>query len=518
MQLKSILNRVQKHPSFVYETVRLVEHPRLSIEVRVRPRAGARARCSQCQRRAPGYDTQAVRRFDFVPLWHIPVAFLYAMRRVSCPRCGVRVEALPWATGKHRLTDAYAWFLAGWAKRLSWQEVAAAFPTSWDTVHRAVCMAVDWGRAHRDLTNIEAIGVDELSRRRGQRYLTLVYQIDGHCKRLLWVGRERKAATLEGFFDWFGAARSAALYFVCSDMWKPYLKVVAERAGQAVQVLDRFHIMSHFSQAIDEVRAAEARKLAAEGRAPVLKHSRWLLLKRPENLTDGQAERLAELVRRNLRTVRAYLLKEDFQRLWGYVSPYWAGRFLDRWCTRTMRSRLEPMKDVARMVRSHRDLILNWFRARGQFSSGVVEGFNGKARVITKRAYGFRTSGALEVALYHALGDLPEPELRTGRVEGRRVTGRVRWLIRRFRAGPQSETRRHVSSPRSPNPAGRFPAPGSPVESCGSHTGLPGAASGRVSRAVAPSSHPCAGRPVRRQTCSRPDDGDRTGRPLRLCM
>ena len=105
-------------------------------------------------------------------------------------------------------------------------------------------------------------------------------------------------------------------------------------------MLDRFHIMSHFSQAIDEVRAAEARKLAAEGRAPLLKHSRWLLLKRPENLTDGQAERLAELVRRNLRTVRAYLLKEDFQSLWGYVSPYWAGRFLDRWCTRTMRSRL----------------------------------------------------------------------------------------------------------------------------------------------------------------------------------
>ena len=157
----------------------------------------------------------------------------------------------------------------------------------------------------------------QLSRRRGQRYLTLVYQIDGHCKRLLWVGRERKAATLEGFFDWFGAARSAALYFVCSDMWKPYLKVVAERAGQAVQVLDRFHIMSHFSQAIDEVRAAEARKLAAEGRAPVLKHSRWLLLKRPENLTDGQAERLAELVRRNLRSRRT------FNRLRA-VSPYWA--------------------------------------------------------------------------------------------------------------------------------------------------------------------------------------------------
>ena len=345
MQLKTMLNRLQKHSAFVYETVRLVEHPRLTLEVRVRPRAGTRATCSHCRRPAPGYDTLPTRRFDFVPLWHIPVVFLYAMRRVSCPRCGVKVEAIPWATGKHRLTDAYAWFLAGWAKRLSWQEVAAAFPTSWDTVYRAVRMAVDWGLAHRDLTNIEAIGVDELSRRRGQRYLTLVYQIDGHRKRLLWVGRERKAATLEGFFDWFGATRSAALYFVCSDMWKPYLKVVAERAGQAVHVLDRFHIMSHFSKAIDEVRAAEVRKLAAAGKAPVLKHSRWLLLKRPEHLTDAQEDRLADLVRRNLRTVRAYLLKEDFQSLWGYVSPCWAGKFLDRWCTRTMRSRLDPMKD-----------------------------------------------------------------------------------------------------------------------------------------------------------------------------
>ena len=193
-------------------------------------------------------------------------------------------------------------------------------------------------------------------------------------------------------------------------MWKPYLKVVADRAQQAVHVLDRFHIMSHFSKAIDEVRAAEARKLAAAGKAPVLKHSRWLLLKRPEHLTDPQEDRLADLVRRNLRTVRAYLLKEHFQLLWGYVSPYWAGQFLDRWCTRTMRSRLDPMKEVARMLRSHRDLILNWFRARGQFSSGVVEGFNGKARVITKRAYGFRTCRALEVALYHTLGDLPEPQ------------------------------------------------------------------------------------------------------------
>ena len=164
----------------------------------------------------------------------IPVVFLCAMRRVACARCGVKVESVPWATGKHRVTDACAWFLAGWAKRLSWQEVATGFHSSWDTVYRSVRMAVEWGLAHRDLGGIEAIGIDELARRRGHRYLTLVYQLDRHCKRLLWIGRERKAETLHGFFDELGAARSAALRFVCSDLWKPYLKVVAERAGQAV--------------------------------------------------------------------------------------------------------------------------------------------------------------------------------------------------------------------------------------------------------------------------------------------
>ena len=293
MHLKSILNRVQKHPSFVYETMRLVERPRLTLEVRVRPRAGTRATCSQCRRRAPGYDTQAVRRFDFVLLWHIPVVFLYAMRRVDCPRCGVRVEAFRGATGKHRLTDAYAWFLAGRAKRLSWREVAAAFPTSWDTVYRAVRMAVDWGLAHRDLTNIEAIGVNELSRRRGQRYLTLVYQIDGHRKRLLWIGRERKAATLERFFDWFGPARSAALHFVCSGHVEA-LPEGGRRARQASGAGAR--PLPHHEPLLGGDRRGAGgggAELAAEGRAPVLKRSRWLLLKRPEKLTDEQRGRLA---------------------------------------------------------------------------------------------------------------------------------------------------------------------------------------------------------------------------------
>ncbi|MBN2492404.1 MAG: transposase, partial [Planctomycetes bacterium] len=163
-------------------------------------------------------------------------------------------------------------------------------------------------------------------------------------------------------FRWFGRERSRLIEFVCSDMWQPYLKVIAKKAGQAVHVLDRFHIMQHLSKAIDEIRAKEAKKMTAAGYEPVLKRTRWCLLKRPDNLTEKQEVTLAGLLRYNLKTVRAYLLKEDFQGFWDYVMPYWAGRFLDRWCTRTMRSRLEPMKKVARLLRHHRDLILNWCR------------------------------------------------------------------------------------------------------------------------------------------------------------
>ena len=178
----------------------------------------------------------------------------------------------------------------------------------------------------------------------------------------------------------------------------------------AVHVLDRFHIMMHFSKALDAVRAEEAKALKAKGYEAVLTKSRWLLLKRPENLTDKQDVRLAELLQYNLRSVRAYLLKEEFQFFWSYASPYWAGRFLDQWCTKTMRSKIEPMKNVARMLRGHRDLLLNWFRAKGQLSSGVVEGFNGKAKLTSRKAFGFRTYHGAEIALYHALGALPEPQ------------------------------------------------------------------------------------------------------------
>jgi len=284
------------------------------------------------------------------------------------------------------------------------------FHTTWEHVRDSVWHAVAWGLVHRDLSGVMAIGVDEIQWRRGHHYLTLVYQIDVGCRRLLWIGRERTEASLRRGLDVLGESFCRGLQFVCSDLWRPYLTVLAERAGAAVHVLDRFHIMKQLGEALDDVRAAEARRMKHDGYQPLLKHSRWCLLKRPENLSDKQTVKLAELLRYNLQSVRAYLHREDFQRFWDYRSPVWAGRFLDEWCNRVMRSRLEPLKKVARSLRTHRPLLLNWFRAKGTISSGVIEGFNNKAKLTMRKSYGFREYETIELALYHQLGNLPQPE------------------------------------------------------------------------------------------------------------
>jgi transposase len=411
MQLKTILNRVEPFKSFVYGKVKSVQDAaRPALEVEVHARRNGRAVCSGCGRPGPGYDRLPERRFEFVPLWGMAVYFVYAMRRVNCPKCGVTVERVPWAERKCHLTTSYRWFLAGWAKYLSWQEVADRFRTNWRNVFESVKHAVSWGLEHRELGGIEALGVDEIQWRRGQRYLTLVYQIEDGMKRLLWVAEERTEESLRGFFQALDETVRQSIRFVCSDMWQRYLKVVAEQVPQALHVLDRFHIMKKINEAIDQVRRSEARQSEEAGYKAVLKHSRWCLLKRPENLTEKQTVKLAELLKYNLKCVRSYLLREDFQRFWEYISPHWAGKFLDEWCTRTMRSRIEPMKKVVSSLREHRKLILNWFRARGSVSAGAVEGLNNKCKLTMRKAYGFRTPETIKIALFHTLGDLPEPE------------------------------------------------------------------------------------------------------------
>ena len=242
-----------------------------ALVVQVRPRKNGRPYCSGCGRPGPAYDRLEERRFEFVPFWGILVFLAYRMRRVNCKRCGVTVEMVPWCDGKNQLTTTYRWFLSTWAKRLSWSEVAAIFRTSWDSVCRAVEHAVEWGLAHRDLSELTALGIDEIAWNRGHRYLTLVYDIGGETRRLLAVAEERTEASLRSCLEGLGEPACKQVQFVCSDMWKPYLKVIGEKLGDAIHVLDRFHIMQKFGKAIDEIRAEEAKRLERDGYEPVLK-------------------------------------------------------------------------------------------------------------------------------------------------------------------------------------------------------------------------------------------------------
>lgn len=332
------------------------------------------------------------------------------MRRVECTRCGVKVEQVPWGEGNHSCCKVYRHFLASWARRLSWKETAQCFNTSWDNVCRSVQWVVAYGLERRDLSGVEAIGVDEVAYKKGHTYMTLVYQIDNKRKRLLGVIKDRKTESLNGFFEKMGAAWCSEIKVVCSDMWKPYLQVIADKLPYALNILDRFHIVKKLNEAVNKVRVEEVKVRKAKGYEQVLTGSKFCFLKRPENLTGKQSEKLVDLLQYDYKTVRAYCHKEAFDAFWKYNSPYWAKWFLKKWCNRVMKSKLEPMKKFVKTLRNHEDLLMNYFKANKQYSSGVVEGLNLRVNLSMRKAYGYRSFDLLQVSLYHTLGDLPEPK------------------------------------------------------------------------------------------------------------
>ncbi len=414
LEVKTVLNHIQRFVGFVYQSVQMRgSGGSFRVEVKIEPHQRIRGRCATCLVSRPGYDRLEERRWLFVPLWGIIVHFFYAPRRVECPEHGIGVEHIPWSQGKRPVTTAMMGFLARWARRLSWRETAQVFQTSWEAVYHSVEWFVEWGLAHRQLEAVHSIGIDEIHWGQGKRadqFLTVIYQIDRHCRRLLWVGRRRTQATLRRGLKELGPQLLSGLRYICSDMWQPYLKVMAQKASHALHILDRFHIVQHLNQAVDEVRRAESTRLRGKPLADRLKKMRWKLLRRGSRVRGQARLKLWGLLESKLATGRAWDLKECFEHFWHYKSIYWAGGFLDYWTERAMRSRLEPMKRVARMLRKHEELLLNWFKAKGEVSSGAVEGLNNKIRVVTRRSYGFRTYRAMELALYHNLGRLPEPE------------------------------------------------------------------------------------------------------------
>ena len=364
-----------------------------------------RLRCSKCGTRGRQHDRLPERIWLHVPLWGIPTLLVYKPRRVRCINCGITREEIPWAVGKKRVTTALVVTVATWVKLLPVEVVARLFGLHWNTVYTAVRAAVDYGVAHRTTGTVLHIGIDEISRKKGHRYLTQVYDLDR--KILLWSGEGRKEDALAKFFE-SGAVDLSKVTAVCCDMWKPYIRVIRQYLPHADIVFDKFHIIRHVLNAVDQVRKEEAMEMK-NTHPELLAKTKYIILRNEEHLTEKQTIRLKDLQRLHLKTTRAWLLKESFRELWKCTTDEDARQCLKRWCWMAAHSRLVPIKKVVVMIRNHLDGILAFFRHH--ITNGVVEALNNTAKAISHRARGYRTPTTFMNMMMLCMGGLDLPEL-----------------------------------------------------------------------------------------------------------
>ena len=404
MPIKSLIKETISLQGFRIDSV---DRFSFGIGIKIVPDYRFNPCCGRCGKPGRYRDSRNERQFKHVPIWGIPVMLSYSPRRVCCNHCkGIYVEAIPWSAGKRRLTTAFACYLATWARILPWLEVARLFQCAWGTVSSAVDFVVKYGLENRDLSGITHIGIDEISRKRGHQYLTNVYDLQ--TKKLIWSGEGRNAETLSQFFNFLGEERASQLQGICCDIWRPYIKVIEEKAPNAVLVFDKFHIVRHLMNAVDQVRRDEIQEKGKEHKE-LMKHTRYIWLKNPWNLTDKQRSRLSALEQLNLKINRAYLLKEAFRNFWSYSKPGWAAKYLKKWFWWATHSRLKPMRNFAWLIRRHEENILSYFKM--PIHNGSVEGLNNKAKIISRKAYGFRSAKNYILNLYHCMADLPQPKL-----------------------------------------------------------------------------------------------------------
>lgn len=356
----------------------------------VRPRKCRHQRCGRCGAKAPGYDRgEGRRRWRTLDMGEMKVFLEAEAPRVCCGSCGVTVAAVPWArhgAGHSRaFDDTVAWL----ATRSSKTAVVALLRIAWATVGVIIARVVAEARARRDpFDGLRRIGIDEISYKRGHRYLTVV--VDHDTGRLIWAGVGRDKATLGGFFDQLGEARCRKIRLVSADAAEWIGDVVRERCPKATICLDAFHLVKWVTDALDEVRREtwnQARKAGMKAHARDLKGARYALWRNPEDLTERQEAKLAWIAKVNGRLYRAYLLKEQFRQIIRLKGRR-ALRLLDAWLAWAARSRIAAFVDVGRKIRRH----LDGFKAtlKHGLSNALVESTNTKIRVLTRMAFGFR--------------------------------------------------------------------------------------------------------------------------------
>jgi transposase len=367
-----------------------------AIVVSVRPRKGARRRCGRCGRRAPWFDRgEGRRRWRALDLGTMRVELEADAPRVSCPAHGVTVVQVPWARHGAGHTVDFDETVAWLATQSSKTAVTQLMRVAWRTVGSIVArVSADIDTRVDRLAGLRRIGIDEISYKRGHRYLTVV--VDHDTGALVWAAPGRDEATLHRFFEALGAERAAQITHVTADAADWIAKVVTERCPDAVRCADAFHVVAWATDALDEVRrqawneargAVDRRRAGrATGHARALKHARYALWKNPENLTDRQHAKLAWIAKTDPRLHRAYLLKEGLRM--AFVLKGTAGKeALDRWISWARRCRIAPFVALQRRIVRHRaaiDAALD-----SGLSNALVESTNTKIRLITRVAFGF---------------------------------------------------------------------------------------------------------------------------------
>jgi transposase len=405
---RSVWTRLLGVEGAVVENVRF-EEEREEVVATVRPARKHRNRCSHCGRRAPRYDQgDGVRRWRALDLGTTRAFVEAGAPRVRCKEHGVVVAAVPWARRSSGFTRKFEDQAAWLATHVSKTAISELLRIAWRSVGSIIARVASEAEAKLDrLANLTRIGIDELSYRKGHRYITVV--IDHDTGRLLWANAGRDEATLDQFFDLLGPERSAQIQLVSADAAPWIANVVARRCPRAVLCLDPYHIVAWATAALDEVRRKvwnDARRSGKRGLAVQLKGSRYALWKNPEDLTGRQEAKLAIIARLNRPLYTAYLLKEQLRQVFRLKGKH--GRMiLDSWLVWARRSRLPAFVKLAQRIGAHRagiDATLEH-----GLSNARIEAKNTQLRLITRRAFGFGSAEALIGLAMLKLGGLCPP-------------------------------------------------------------------------------------------------------------
>ena len=352
------------------------------------------SRCGQVYRAT--YDSSR-RRWRHLDLAGRRCFIDYELRRVACRDCGVRVEAVPWARPDARHTRDFENLVAFCAQQMAKSQVQALLRIAWDTVGRIVERVVADHLDERRLAGLVQIGCDELSYRRGQRYLTNV--ADHASGRIVWSSPGRNAQTLQAFFDELGE-RKTTIRAVSIDMSGGYEKAIRAALPDAQIAFDPFHVVALAGRAVDDVRRAEwnAKGKSRTPEGKWLKNVRFALRKAPEQLTDRQRVALAHIQHTNARLYRAYLLKEQLRALYHLDQPVQAPAHLNAWLAWASRSKLKPFIRLARTLRRYRHGILAAVTLG--LTNARLEGLHSKVRLLSHRSFGFHSAAPLIALIY----------------------------------------------------------------------------------------------------------------------